>query len=426
MSFTAFCCRLGTVTLLVLSGAGGGGMFAQGYKPTLAADHPAIAYPQSPANNVIEKLIAQLERGTAPLELRGGTFGYLPSLLERLGLNADSQLLVFSKTSFQAKQIGPDNPRAIYFNDQVAVAYVPGSASLELMAVDPVQGPMFYVMSRGTPARPRLARGGVCLRCHQGPQTGGVPGPYVGSVIPGPSGAPLRGDSAVITDHRSPFTERWGGWYVTARRGDAYARANALALNPAQPASLVRESPPNLVTLVGRVLLSNYLAPTSDIVALMTYEHQTQMTNLITRVGWQARMSRQAGGRDQGIAKALDADIAELSDYMLFGGEAPLESPIEGVSSFTRTFAQRGPRDSRGRSLRDFDLQTRLFRYPVSYMIYSEAFDGLPADVRGRIYRRLHGALTSTVQAAEYGHISARAARATLEILSETKPEMRP
>ena len=424
MRFTAFYCGLGTVTLLILAGAGGGGMFAQGYKPTLAADHPAIAYPQSPAHNVIEKLIAQLERGGAPLESRGGTFGYLPSLLDRLGLNADSQLLVFSKTSFQAPQIGPDNPRAIYFNDQVAVAYVPGSASLELMAVDPVQGPMFYVMSPGTSARPRLARGGVCLQCHQGPQTAGVPGPYVGSVIPGPSGAPLRDVSAVITDHRSPFIERWGGWYVTARRGDNYARANALALNPAQPASLVRESPRNLVTLVGRFSLANYLAPTSDIVALMTFEHQTQMTNLITRVGWQARMSRQAGGRDEAIARALDADIAALSDYMLFGGEAPLESPVEGVSSFTRSFAQRGPRDSRGRSLRDFDLQTRLFRYPVSYMIYSEAFDGLPADVRSRIYRRLHEALTSTAQAG--GHVSARAARATLEILSETKPEMRP
>lgn len=414
--------RLGCIVLFVAIGAPV--FVAQDYKANLSVDHPAIEYVRRPVNDPAGKLAEQLERGTLTLRSREGVLGYLPDVLEHFHVNADSQMLVFSKTSFQAAKISPDNPRAIYFNDDVAVGYVPGGESLEIAAIDALAGPVFYTLSVDRAGKPQIARNVVCLSCHQGPNTAGVPGIYVGSVIPGPTGAPLRDESAIITDHRSDFKDRWGGWYVTARRGEQPDRANAVASNPNDPETLVRESRQNLPTLAGLFDLAPYPASTSDIVALITFEHQTQMTNLLTRVGWQARMAQRSGQIPDLTQSALGADIEELVAYMLFAGEAPLKEPIEGVSSFTRTFPQRGPRDRRGRSLRDFDLKTRLFRHPLSYLVYSTALDALPDFVRDRIYRRLHDILNGKDRSPAYAHLSAADRRAILEILTDTKPNL--
>jgi len=374
----------------------------QVYKEDLQVSHPAIRYFQTPAHDAFGKL---------NLDGPEATVDFLGFLLKKLGLNTDSQMLVFSKTSFQAPKISPDNPRAIYFNDDIAVGYVRGSDSLEVAALDPLQGPIFYEVRTDKSGKREAIRNSVCLRCHQGPNTFGVPGLYIGSVIPSPSGAPLRDDTAIVTDHRTEFKDRWGGWYVNAKRGEQLDRANAVALNPAQPDELVRESQQNLTTLIGKFNPSGYLAQTSDIIALMTFEHQTQMINYITRVGWQARMGKQP-------------DVDELVSYMLFAKEAPLKEPLEGVSTFTKTFAERGPRDRKGRSLRDFDLQNRLFRYPLSYVIYSPSFDALPDTVRDAIYSRLYEILTGKDQNPDYATLSAADRRAVLEILRDTKPNL--
>ncbi len=450
---------------------------SQEYKTNLPGDDPAIRYGHLPVDDAAAKIAHELEQGTLTLDARSGSLGVLPALLDRLHVNADSQMLVFSKTSFQAARISPDRPRAIYFNDDLAVAYVPGAPSLEIAAVDPVQGPVFYTMAIGAAGRPLVSHGDTCLRCHQGPNTNGVPGLYVGSVIPGPTGAPLRDDTAIITDHRTAFKDRWGGWYVTAKRGEQLDRANATASNPAEPEALIRESRQNLPSLLGLFDPAPYLAASSDIVALMTFEHQTQMTNRITRVGWDARLTAHDGSgtlaaRGETLAAfdgrcipggcvdprsntigilgrralpagrlarlgatpdfhhgllargALDEDVDDLVEYMLFTQEAPLTEPVEGVSSFARTFPQRGPRDHLGRSLRDFDLQTRLFRYRLSYMIYSAAFDALPSDVRAHVYRRLHDVLIGADRRAVYSHLTADERRAILEILRDTKPDL--
>ncbi len=374
---------------------------AQVYASNLPTDHPAIQYLQGPLDDPVARLAKNIEGGKTRLEFREGGLGYLPSLLEHLGVNADSQALVFSKTSFQATKISPRNPRAIYFSDDVAVGWVRGGEGFELAALDPRQGIVFYTLDVRKSDPPRFERRGSCLHCHQGPATLGVPGIFVGSVYPGVSGEPHR-SGAIITDHRTRFEDRWGGWYVNAARGQQRDRANAVAPDPAEPEALDTRGMQNLTSLVTKFDAAGYLTPLSDIVALMTFEHQTQMTNLITRVGWEVRMG--AG---------VDADIEGLVKYMLFADEAPLKEPVRGVSTFTKTFPQRGPRDRQGRSLRDFDLETRLFRYPLSYMIYSAAFDGLPESVRERIYRRLFDAL------------SARdGGREVIGILRETKPHL--
>lgn len=411
--------RVAACTLAAIA-SGGSGFSAQDYKSTLPADDPSIEYVTTPAHDAASVLGRQLERGTIALETRPTAQGVLPALLAQLKIGRDSQMLVFSKTSVQAARISPVVPRAIYFNDDVTVAYVPGSPTLEVTAVDPMLGPIFYTVS--TTEKPAVVRGEKCLRCHQGPNTAGVPGIYVGSVIPGPSGQPLGDDTAIITDHRTAFADRWGGWYVTAARGEQRDRANAVASNPADPDTIVRDSRQNLTSLAGLFDASSYPAGSSDIVALMTFEHQTQAINLITRVGWEARLLAAGHG---GITPAtLDADIDDLVAYLLFAGEAPLTEPVEGVSSFARTFADRGPRDRLGRSLRDFDLRTRLFRYRLSYTIYSAAFDGLPDRSRARVYRRLGEILASSHPEPAFTYLSQAERTAIVEILRETKPDI--
>ncbi len=344
---------------------------AQIYLDNLPANHPSIGYFDAQPNDPAAKLAA----GNIHLDQRPDGTGYLAALLDYFGINPDSQGLVFSKSSAQAPKISPRNPRAIYFNDEVAVGYVRGSPTMEVASIDPVRGPIFYIFSAGPQGKPTLKRGEICLHCHQGASTLGVPGIFIGSVFPNSEGMPARA-GAIITDHRTPFADRWGGWYINALHGEQPDRANAVAPDPA--------SPQDLQKLTMKFSPAGYLSTTSDIVALMTFEHQTQMTNFITRLGWKARMG-----------DALDSDLEALVRYMLFTGEAPLREPIEGASSFTKTFPQRGPRDHQGRSLRDFDLQTRLFRYPLSYMIYSRAFDALPDAIRTRIYHRLKEELTA-------------------------------
>jgi hypothetical protein len=339
---------------------------AQIYLDNLPVDHSSIGYFDALSNDPA----ARLASGNVHLDYRSDGTGYLASLLDYFGINRDSQGLVFSKSSAQAAKISPRNPRAIYFNDEVAVGYVRGSAAMEVAAIDPVRGPIFYTFTADESGKPILKRSESCLHCHHGASTLGVPGIFIGSVFPNSEGMPAR-SKAIITDHRTAFADRWGGWYVNAAHGEQHDRANAVAPDPAAPEDLQK--------LVMRFSPAGYLSTWSDIVALMTFEHQTQMTNYITRLGWKARIG---GG-------SIDSDLEAMVRYMLFADEAPLREPIEGVSSFTKTFPERGPRDAEGRSLRDFDLQTRLFRYPLSYMIYSRAFDALPDAVRTRVYHRL-------------------------------------
>jgi hypothetical protein len=395
----------GLAWLLALTAAATG----QVYENDLPTDHPSIRYGDGPFDDPVARLQRAVET-----ERLDGPLG-LSAVLERLGVSVDSQLLVFSKTSVQRDRISPRRPRAIYFADDVAVASVPGSEVLELAAVDPAKGVVFYTLdTREKP--PRFARNESCLHCHQGPATLGVPGIYVGSVTTSATGRPDFRLGSIVTDHRTPFEERWGGWFVSGTSGSQRHHGNEMASDPSFATSSSGEATRNLESLLTRFDPRGYLSEVSDIVALMTLEHQTQMTNLLTRLGWEARMA-------EDVTKAsLESRVEELVRYMLFVDEAPLKDPIRGVSTFTETFPQRGPRDAGGRSLRDFDLERRMFRYPLSYMIYSEAFDALPPPVRSRVYRRLYEILTEKSDEPPYAKLSREDRRAILEILRDTKP----
>jgi hypothetical protein len=388
--------------------------------PYIAFDHPAIQYEKRAPNDAVSRLQAQLDQGSARLDY-DPHYSYLPSLLKHLGVNPDSQMLVFSKSSFQAPRISPKSPRALYFKDDVAVGYVPQGDVLEVIAADPQQGPQFYTLDMEKTAHPQFLRRTMqCMQCHMIPATLNVPGLAITSVIPAPDGSLRFAASAIIVDSRTPLDDRWGGWYVTGTAGELQSRANAVAPYPNQPSVLDYRNTQNLTSLSGRLDPGQYLEPASDIVALMTIEHQTRVTNLLTRLQWESRMAENDGKLEEFRGGRMNMIVDQLARYMLFEGEAKIYAPIAGTSTFTKTFSQQGPRDKQGRSLRDFDLKTRLFRYPLSYMIYSSLFDDLPPLAKSAVYHDLYHKLAD----AGASWLSSEDRRAIFEIVRDTKPAL--
>ena len=369
-------------------------------------EHPAIGYRSTPASDPVATLNGQLSRGERQLTF-GGLTGYLRALLTALDVPVESQIVAYSRTSLQGARIRPDNPRAIYFSDSVVVAWVRGGF-IEVAAHDPRQGGIFYVLPQTFVPSPQLLRDERCLGCHYSAAAEGVPGFFVRSIPTAADGSTLPWLGNVVPDHRTPLDERWGGWYVTGRTGSGSHLGNLL-IPDRRAGELPGGARPSLSTLAGRFPTDDYLSPHSDVVALLVFEHQARMMNLITRIGWEVR----AGADVRALAR-------EVVDYMLFIDEAPL-ADVRGSSSFAEVFAARGPRDRAGRSLRDLDLQSRLLRYPCSYMIYSEAFDALPADARELVYRRLKAVLSGEVSDPKYARLSADDREAILQILRDTK-----
>jgi hypothetical protein len=407
--------------------------------PELAAraeipfEHEPINYLTAPVHDPVALLQGRLESKKTALR-HDDRQGYLRSVLKQLNVPVSSQVLVFSKTSFQRTRIGPDTPRAIYFNDDVYIGFVQGSDVLEFSAADPELGGTFYLLEQAkTPTPSFLRQTHDCLQCHASGKTLDVPGHLVRSVYPEESGQPAFNAGTFSTSHESPMAERWGGWYVTGTHGKQTHMGNVLITDHEHPEKLDTKAGANLTDLSGKFDTSAYLTPSSDIVALMVLEHQVKMHNLITLANYQARIAvhyskavnKALGEPEDTIsettARRFQGPAEDLVKYMLFVDEAPLTDPVRGTTSFAKDFASRGPRDRQGRSLRDFDLQTRLFRYPCSYLIYSRAFDALPAPVKDHIYRRLWEVLSGKDTSEAYSRRTPEERKAILEILRETK-----
>ncbi len=337
-----------------------------------------------------------------------------------MNIPVESQLVVFSKTSLLAHLINPHHPRTISFNDSVVVTWIPGEPFVELAAEDPQQGILFYTVDDKPAAKPVLTRrSGNCLVCHQSLSSLGVPGMMVRSVLTSANGTPLSYLGDTFPDHRTPFTERWGGWYVTGKRVPAGHRGNVQIAIEDKSKSEVMTKAPNLESLAGRLDSPAYLTPYSDIVALLVFEHQMHMMNLYTRVGWEVRAALYKAHSN---ADAVLRDTAhELVDYLFFIDEWPLGGRIEGNSGFAEKFSSQAPRDNKGRSLRQFDLEHRLMRYPCSYMVYSAAFDGLPAEAQTAIYQRMWQILSGQDRSGKYAGLSLPDRQAVVEILRDTK-----
>lgn len=388
-------------------------------------DHPAIAYSTGPVDNAVVDLNRRVREGAVELTFDERS-GYLRSVLQALDVPVESQVTVFSPTSNRAPLISSSNPRAIFFRDDVAVAWVRGSDELELAAHDRRQGAVFYTLPQ-TPARtPRFARDDRCLACHLTWDTLGVPGLQVLSTFPLTSD-PNAYATGFTSDHRARVEDRWGGWYVTGRHAPFAHMGNVEVTDVDDPQATIGVPRPELPSLEGLFDLDGYLAPHSDVAALMVLEHQAHMTNLITQVGWEARriLHRAAAGgapAGDGAAERLQESVTYLVDYLLFVDEAPLARPVRGSAGFAEVFAARGPHDRRGRSLRDLDLQRRLLRHPCSYMIYTRAFDALPEPAKAAVYRRMWDVLSGRATDGPYDRLSPADREAVVEILIDTKP----
>jgi hypothetical protein len=364
---------------------------------SLDRGHAAIQYSRPSTDRVAA--LQQDSQRLASLKSDGRS-GHLRSLLQALDVPLSSQIMVFSQGSVQSGIIRADNPRALYFNDSVVVGWV-RHGFIEIASQDPEQGTVFYTLNANLLGRPTLARSDDCLSCHDSNRTGGVPGMIE------PMG------------HGRPLERRWGGWYVTGSLGSIQHFGNtdvaALTAGAEVPKTI------HLASLERTFDTRGYLTPRSDIEALMVFEHQMQMMNLLTRVGWEARIARQQG---QPVGPAIRERVEQAVDYMLFVDEAPIASPIVGGSGFAAAFTARGPADAKGRSLRQLDLQTRLLRYPCSFMIHSAQFERLPVEAKAAMYERLWAILSGKDADARYRRLSATDRRAIVEILRDTKPDV--
>ncbi len=396
-------------------------------------DHPAILYKDGAVDNTVADLDRRLADGSAALVFEGPG-GYLRSALDALGIPVESQVLVFSPTSFQEEHIDFDNPRAIFFTDDVALGWVRGADVLEIAAQDRRQGTLFYSLEQSSSAAPRFRRRETCLACHLSWDTLGVPGLQVISMFPMPDD-PYAYAAGHPVDHRSRLEDRWGGWYVTGAHGETAHMGNVEVEAVEDPHATFGVVPPVIDSLAGRFDLDGFPTPYSDVAALLVLDHQAHMTNLITRIGWEARrMEHRAGmvapadrGRstdDGRFREVIDEAAVELVDYLLFVDEAPLPPGVRGGSGFAEMFSARGPRDRQGRSLREISLDGRLFRYPCSYMIYTAAFDALPATALDAIYRRMWAVLSGAVAEAPYDRLTRADRQAIVEILRDTKPDL--
>ncbi|MEO5821745.1 MAG: hypothetical protein ABIT71_14680 [Vicinamibacteraceae bacterium] len=383
-------------------------------------EHPAIEYPTRPATDGVARVDRRLASGELELAAEPAT-RYLRAVLGALDVPLASQILVFKKTGVQAHLTSPGNPRAFYFNDSVVVGYVRGAPLIEVASLDPQQGVVFYTLAQDATAQVRLVRDNGCVSCHESLGSLDVPGMLVRSEFANADGRPLRQLGTFLIDHRTPFAQRWGGWYVTGTHGAMRHMGNATVSDLEHPESMITTDTLNLTSVAGRFDTTGYLSDQSDIVALLVFEHQMHAANLLVRVGWDARVA-QFDQRLDVAGGPLREAIDELVDYFLFVDEAPLTAKVAGHAAFADGFSAAGPRDRRGRSLRDLDMTTRMMRYPCSYMIYSAAFDGLPAVVRDAIYRRLWVVLSGQDDAPRYARLSGEDRRAVIEILQETKP----
>lgn len=381
------------------------------------SEYPTIPYNTGARTDAVAALIGRLERGEAELTYRPNR-GYLDSLLDALGIDAASQTLVYSQTSLQSRLIGPRTPRAIYFNDDVYVAFVQ-QGPIEIASLDANLGPVFYLLEQRDTAPKFSAELGRCMSCHDSYSLtgGGVPRFIVGSGYTGMTGMLVAHEGWILVTDRTPLKSRWGGWYVTGRHGDQVHLGNMKIKTLYDFDKLDELRVGNLATLDDLFDVQPYLTNKSDIVALLVLQHQADVQNLITRLNYDARTPAENQG--EVVAESLE----RLLRAMLFVDAVEYTAPISGDPKFVAQFARRGVRDAAGRSLRDFDLSRRLFRYPLSYLIYSAAFDALPAAAKRAFYTRLDEVLRGAEPSADFAHLTAADRQAIREILRATKPD---
>jgi hypothetical protein len=401
-------------------------------------ENAPILYYDVEAAGPVAELRSRLESGELSFK-PGNDKELLRQVLHELKVPTDSQVLVFSKTSKQNERIHPATPRAIYFSDDLYVGWVPGGM-IELGSVDPDLGAVFHLMDhREREAVPRFERPEDCLTCHASSRTGNAPGFLVRSVYPDENGFPLLSEGSYVTTHDSPLDERWGGWYVTGSHGEDRHMGNVIAHEIDEGTVVLdREPGANLDSLDHLFNTDPYLAKTSDILALMVLEHQTEMHNRLNRASTafriatyrQAQMKKLFGEKpsrklEGTVLSITESHVRKILQYMLFAEELPIDDGnIDSDGPFRDAFLANRRESSEGRSLKDFQLLDRLFKYRCSYMIYSSSFETLPTPLKNHLYQRLWTILKG--EDPEFQHLGESESTRIKSILLETKTDLPP
>jgi len=389
------------------------------------ADHP-LEYDREPTNysssqptDPVAAVQQKISSGQVKLEW-DEKFGYLPSVLEAFGAKKSSQTLVMSKTSLQRRLISPENPRALYFSDDVYIGYIPGAPVMEISSVDPKLGGTFYFLEQEKVRRPKFVRSTDCLSCHGGQRSLGIPGHFVRSVPTDATGELITLEEVRDITQCTPLKDRWGGYYVTGRHGGQPHRGNLIGEKDIARFNQEPLFKGNVTDLSPFFDTSKYHGNGSDIVALMVLEHQVHMHNYVARLNIEAHQMLAAYGHVRYIRAQVDAFLR----YLLFTEEFPLVEEIAGNPDFIRDFTALAIRDSKGRSLRDFDLKTRMFKFPCSFLIYSPSFDAIAPAIRDIIMQKLHDILTGKNEDPQFTRLTAEDRKAVLEILLDTKKNL--
>ena len=196
-----------------------------------------------------------------------------------------------------------------------------------------------------------------------------------------------------------------------------------ISVMPEDKGKLKVTDPRALASVDGLFDVKGYPTLQSDVVALLVLAHQVGMTNHLTRLGWEARVAAAKPSDADARARVKEA-AQDFVDYLLFVDEEALRAPVHGSSGFAEKFSALGPKDSKGRSLHTLDLQTRLLKYPCSYLIYTEAFDALHPLAKDAVYTRMWQILSGAETNRRYTRLKPADRTAVIEILRETKPDL--
>jgi len=382
--------------------------------------HPGIQYAERPTTDRVATLNQSLSQRGRSLQ-RDARTGYLLPVLEALGVPVESQMLVFSKTGVQRAYTSPRNPRALFFNESVAVAYLPGAPVIELAAHDAQQAVVFYTVDQ-TAAAPAFVRRTSCLTCHESASTLNVPGMIARSNVVADDGTVMPQAGGNDVNHRTPHPDRWGGWFVTSEGVAAPYAQRAHAGNITFSGRGNTSSQVFIDWINSAPETRGYLSSSSDIVSLLVFDHQVRAINLMTRLNWESRVAA-SEGRASVSDGAVRGLVNELADYLLFAGEVPPTVPLTPLRGFAERLERSAPKDRQGRSFGQLSLENRLLRYPCSYMVYSEAFDGLSPAVKQAVYRRILEILSGNEAPSARLRLNNDDRRAILEILRETKAD---
>ena len=402
-------------------------------------ENEPISYSKTAPEDAVTRLQQRLAE--ADIKLPGDEKEILRLLLVELDVPISSQLLVFSRTSLQRDRISPQTPRAIYYSDTCYVGWVPGGL-IEITAIDPQLGPTFYAVDPRKPGSPNgleFQRDSDCLRCHGGHFVRGIPGVLARSVFPDSTGEPIFKFGSTLVDYRTPFEERWGGWYVTGQHGRTEHRGNIIATEAENKVIFPTADGANITDLSPFFDTSRYLAPTSDIVSFLVFEHQITVQNTITKASIEARrmLHYQAGLQeafkepitDEPVydsVKSVFASVTrEVVDALLSKDEAPLPFGIKGIPEFGHDYASESVKSRDGKSLRELTVRRHLYRYRCSPLIYSPMFQAMPGPLKRQIYETLKIVLSADSDDERYDYIGKDERAAIRTILAETLPEFR-